>query len=331
MPKLRPPKPENHGIVEPKPHENVDDNAEPDLFEAGAEDVKPAASSQSKVKEVPGAEENPLQKQLEALKKSEAVVKEQNARLQREREEAIRSARDREAEVAKFQKEASQSRGESISATIAAASAEIASALKDIKEAKDIADTAAESEAIARLTEAQGNLRDAKRGQAALEAEAKEAAEAPKNQTKTAPTTEQIIDGSSLPDVAKQWLRAHPEFISDPRKNARIQALHNVVVGQDDKEAYSPEYFEAMEERLGMKEKPKKSVEDDEQDNNGGSIVSAPVSREVPDSSGKRSSDSQTLTVAQREAAKMSGITEVEYAKQLQRMKEMKANGLLQS
>jgi len=57
------------------------------------------------------------------------------------------------------------------------------------------------------------------------------------------------------------------------------------------------------------------------------SIVSAPVSREVPTSTPNRQNGKITLTAAQVEAAKMAGITPAEYAKQLQKLTEMKSNG----
>jgi phage I-like protein len=55
--------------------------------------------------------------------------------------------------------------------------------------------------------------------------------------------------------------------------------------------------------------------------------VSAPVSREVPSASGLRSPGRVTLTAQQREAAKMSGVSEAEYARQLLRLRELQASG----
>jgi hypothetical protein len=56
------------------------------------------------------------------------------------------------------------------------------------------------------------------------------------------------------------------------------------------------------------------------------SFVSAPVSREVPTGSGSRSNRQIRLTAEEREAAKMAGITEVEYAKQKQKFTEAREN-----
>lgn len=55
--------------------------------------------------------------------------------------------------------------------------------------------------------------------------------------------------------------------------------------------------------------------------------VSAPVSREVPSANGSRTGGKITLSREQLEAAQMAGVTPAEYARQLLRLNEMKANG----
>jgi hypothetical protein len=56
-------------------------------------------------------------------------------------------------------------------------------------------------------------------------------------------------------------------------------------------------------------------------------MVSAPVSREIPSAGGFRSPSRITLTAEQREAARMSGVSEAEYARQLLRLRELQASG----
>ena len=55
-------------------------------------------------------------------------------------------------------------------------------------------------------------------------------------------------------------------------------------------------------------------------------LVSAPVSREVPTSIREDRSGRLTLSVEQREAARISGLTDVEYARNVLRLREEKAN-----
>jgi hypothetical protein len=59
------------------------------------------------------------------------------------------------------------------------------------------------------------------------------------------------------------------------------------------------------------------------------SFVSAPVAREAMSWSGRREDRPGriTLTIAQKEAAAIAGVSEVQYAEQLIRLREEKANG----
>jgi hypothetical protein len=68
---------------------------------------------------------------------------------------------------------------------------------------------------------------------------------------------------------------------------------------------------------------------------NGGPIVSAPVSRTVPDGSGSRPEYQQdprrvTLSVDEREIARASGISEIEYARNKIKLQGMKSRGEVQ-
>ena len=95
----------------------------------------------------------------------------------------------------------------------------------------------------------------------------------------------------------------------------------------------SPEYFSFMEQQLAalhsqqpaangqhliqemqQRAAPAQPAPQPRQRTN---IVSAPVSREVPTASGSRDGGKINLSVQQKEAAKIAGVSEVEYAKQL--------------
>jgi hypothetical protein len=56
-------------------------------------------------------------------------------------------------------------------------------------------------------------------------------------------------------------------------------------------------------------------------------IVSAPVSRETQTSTGQRASSKVRLSPEEQEFAKIAGITDVEYAKQKQKLAQHKMNG----
>jgi len=63
------------------------------------------------------------------------------------------------------------------------------------------------------------------------------------------------------------------------------------------------------------------------QDRTRGTVVSAPVSRDAPGGSRPTRPSQIRLTKAQVEAARLAGITEQEYAKQLIKLGEFKADG----
>lgn len=261
-----------------------------------------------------------LQKQIEDLKKSEQIQRDRAEQMAREREEARREAERRATELDKFQKEASQSKLDAIGNAIAAAQAEADAAQRDITAAAEIGDFKAQSEAYRKLAKAEANLARLEDGKVALE----EAAKAEPVKEKPA-VSEDPIERTNLPDTAKTWLRAHPDYLTDPRKNAKIQSLHWDIVDEGHA-PFSDAYFESMEQHLGLRAKPDVEVEPQERK----PVVSAPVSRQVPNSQGQRRTGEIRLTPAQREIAKMAGITEAEYAKQLQRLDEAKANGQIQ-
>jgi hypothetical protein len=138
------------------------------------------------------------------------------------------------------------------------------------------------------------------------------------------------LDRTNLPQTAKNWLRAHPEYLRDERKNAKIQSLHWDIVQDEKRVPFSEDYYISLEQHLGLRAKPQQeAAEEDEGDEQPvrKSVVSAPVSREAPSSSGTRTPGTVRLTALQREWAKASGISEAEYAKQVVNLQREKANG----
>jgi hypothetical protein len=97
--------------------------------------------------------------------------------------------------------------------------------------------------------------------------------------------------------------------------NDRLAALHT-----ERPAANGVRLIEEMQQRAA----PAQSAPQPRQRTN---IVSAPVSREVPTASGSRDGGKITLSNEQKEAAKIAGITETEYARQLLRLNGMKASG----
>lgn len=265
-----------------------------------------------------------FQKQIEALRRSEQVQKERTEQLARERDEAVRKASEREDQISQLRKQNVESQTEAVESALAAAQAAAEGAERDIASAIEAGDPSAQAKAYRRLSKAEADIARLEDGKQAIEAEAKRAPSPEPIENQPQPKPQQ------LPKLAADWLKAHPEYIADPRKNAEVQHYHWKVVDEGH-EPWSTDYFEALEVRLGLRDAP---IEDPThqiypiQEQRTAPVVSAPVSREVPMSSSTARKPGQvTLSAAQKEAAKLAGITEAEYAKQVIRLQQEKMNG----
>lgn len=121
---------------------------------------------------------------------------------------------------------------------------------------------------------------------------------------------------SRLTARSASWVRSHPEFVTDPAKNRKMIAAHELAVAdgiQPDTDAY----FTAIEETLRIK--PQAKVVEEEATSSAAKVVSrrsgdvspaaAPVSR------GTSSRNVVRLTAAEREMAEMMGMKPEDYAK----------------
>ena len=167
-------------------------------------------------------------------------------------------------------------------------------------------------------------------------------------QQQRAPTTEEIIASSGLPDRAQEWLLRHPEYMQDRRKNTALQHFHNQAVDEGIGE-WTDAYFDRMESLLGLKpamngngqvhERPPMSAPTPtprhsapvRQQNYGGPPVSAPPSRDAPSwTTGRPMSTRAPLTAAEVDIARAAGISVEEYARQKEKMEKLKAAGVIQ-
>lgn len=266
-----------------------------------------------------------LKKQIEALQRAEQTQRERADKAERERKAALEVARAKDAEIEKAKGDVVQSRADVINRAIAAETEAAEAAEREYIAARANGDAEAEVKAQRRMVRAEANLANLQNGKAAIEAEIEEAKNRPAPKPQEEPQGDGL-DRINLPETAKRWLMAHPDYMTDNRKNAKIQSLHWEIVQDEKLEPFSDAYYESMEIHLGMRKAPKAEAEEEEEEPRS-AMVSAPVSREVPQNNGSRSSGTIRLTAAQREAAKMAGITETEYAKQLVKFQQEKDNG----
>jgi hypothetical protein len=200
-------------------------------------------------------------------------------------------------------------------------------------ETKSPAEAAGEAAIKQRLREMEQaeNLRDAPQP-----SHPQFAAEPPQQQQ--APSAEQIIAGANIPDAAKNWLRQHSEYVTDPAKNARLIKMHNVAEYQAGGE-FIPAYFERMDVLLGHRQEappssngnaaPRPAPAPVRQRQYGGP-VSAPPSREPPSMvTGRPSRGPVRLTEEQRECCRQWGISEQQYADNQEKMNLLKRAGVI--
>lgn len=282
-----------------------------------------------------------LKRQLDDLRRSEQAAKQQADQFAKDRAEAIRQAQERQVQLTQSQYQSSEGRLLAVNNAIVAATAEAEKAQNDLVRAGEEQNFTALADAQRRLARAEARLETLETGKADLEAQVQQQKSLAERQAQWLQQQRQQqaqqgdqLDQTNLPQRAKEWLRAHPEYLNDPRKNAKLQALHWDVKDETGEE-FTDRYFTRVEELLGMrKAQQREDYEDDPpvRQERRSAPVSAPVSREAPATSGgKVNSTSQVrLTAAQREAAKLAGITEAEYAKNLIKMNQAKTDGLIQ-
>jgi hypothetical protein len=269
-----------------------------------------------------------LQKRIAELERAEKLSQERFESERKRAEEAERKRNEIQTENGRFQEEATQAQYDAIVNALEASKAEAETAERMLERAEFDADPKAKSDAYRRLARAEANITRLEDGKAAYENRIQAEKAKPKPEPVRADPFEAAI--ASMPPLVKDWMREHPDYMTDQRKNAKIQALHWDVL--DEGHAFGTKaYVESMETKLGLREAPKPVIaqDDDEQPPQRTTVVTqAPPTREVPSSStGKPSSTKVTLTPEEREIARMNNITEIEYARQKIKMQEAKKNG----
>ncbi len=260
---------------------------------------------------------------------------EANVQIRPQREPAAEQrVREREQEASRSQIRAEDAEYDAILNAIGAAESEAEAAQRDIAIATEATDSKAVGEASRRLARAEGRLAQLEDGKLAIErakttqaARAKEQQEQPVQQQK--PTVDQYID--QLPNLLpsqRDWLREHPETLTDTRKNMRLQSAH-VEAEDAGLRPGTKKYFAFIEQRLGYAE-PEEEDDDVNDDDRPPTTVSAPPSRSATNPGTGRSSTTRiTLTPEEREVARLSGIDELTYAREKQKMMDQKAKGLI--
>ena len=282
------------------------------------------------------AENSNLKQQLEDMKAAIEESRKQAQEAQRRHAEITAQAQERERESHQYLGRAEEAEYQAVLTAMAAAENEAESAQRDLVTAQTNGDFQAAGEAQRRLSRAEAKAVQLEEGKNILEsrknAAIARAEEARKNPPKPQNlSVDQQIDAvSALTQSQKDWLKAHPDAWTDQRKNMRLQGAH--VEAED--QGLTPgtkKYFEYLETRLGYTAPDPDEDTDDEEppvrQQQGRTLVSAPVSRDPPRNDGKKSSTKITLCPKQLEAAQIAGVTPEVYARNQLKLQGMKEEG----
>ncbi len=151
-----------------------------------------------------------------------------------------------EAETAK--KQVATSQIDTVTTAMNAAKADAEQAKRDIRAAKDAGNIDDEIEAQDRLAQARADERRLDEARSDLEARAKTPPRRESPPQEIDPV-EVYVQGRTA--LTANWLRAHPEFIKDARKQAKLSAAHYDAEGEG-LVADTPAYFDHVEKFLGI-------------------------------------------------------------------------------
>jgi len=238
---------------------------------------------------------------------------------QKKADEAERLAQARQAEIERFQQEASKARTDVATSNLSAVDNAIANADHERNEAKAKLKAAMEAADFEAVAEAQDQLaavaikaQRLKEGKAAIERQIEDA-------KRNVDPVEQYTKVLSPQSAA--WIRAHPEVVREADKRSALERAHYSALGEGIVPD-TPEYFAHMEKRMGYA-----APEADAPPQSAAAVTTAPARQPsapaAPVSRGgslDAPSPRQTtirLTAAQREIAAACGMTDAEYAKQL--------------
>lgn len=258
--------------------------------------------------------EDTLKAQLEASQEA--------TRIERERADKA----DRDAKAARDEAERLKSAGadtekELLTNSLASAQADEAAAKLAFKAAFEAGDADAMADAQAKIGRASAKVVNFEGAVAQFDEDSAERERIAKEQPKTEERVDIVTAIDRDPNLMpgeRAWLKEHTEVLTDTRRNRELSVGYDRALAKGFKRG-SEGYFKFLDEFMGFAEAGRSGDPDDDQTDNTerASIVSAPVSRDNRSSStGRPTAPTRiTLSPAEREAARNMGVSEVAYAK----------------
>lgn len=204
-------------------------------------------------------------------------------------------------ELASSRQEVTTSQMDTVQSGIQAANAEAEAAEREHTAAFEAGDGPAQARAFRKMAAAEARIQRLKEAEGDLKEQstAKQPVRQEQRQQPTNDPVDAFTKGMSPKSAA--WIRSHPECVTDPKKNARMLAAHNLALA-DDITVDSDEYFQRIEAGItpqaaakieaDLKPEPKVNIR-----------PSAPVAPAGSGSGGGAGGQSVTLTRREVQAA----------------------------
>lgn len=259
--------------------------------------------------------EDDMQAQLEAARREKA---EADRRAEAAEQRAAEERRRYEAESRQSKAELSDTRLATISNAMEANAAQIRDLKAQRRAALEGGNFEAEESLTDQLMELSTKRQRLQEGKTALEQQIEHERNAPKT-----PSADDALANwkNQLSPASRQWVDSHPEVTRDPIKLRKLGAAHQAATDLEGLDADTPEYFDYINERMGFAEpetQPQRRA-------SRASAPAAPPSRSAPSAStGKLTGSQVRLSPAERDAARIAGLSDAEYA---QSMVELERRG----
>ncbi len=255
-----------------------------------------------KVDEKPVIAAKPAEPELEGIETLKRQIEtEKTARLAAET-----ARRESEAKVAELSATSHAASVDMLNTAIENSGIASSQAKADYQKALEAGDYAKAAEAQERLADVRANLLRLQERKAEVETRGP----APQQrQVNTSDPVELAVRGMSRPSA--DWVRAHPEFIRDAALTQKMVRADARAFGEGVNRD-TPEYFERVEQILGLREAPKAPEAKQEAQR---VSVGAPVSRDTPSlATGQPKATTIRLSAEERATARDMGMTDREYA-----------------
>ena len=267
-----------------------------------------------------------LQRDLETMKAADKLRQDEVTRERKRADDAIKQVQERDRQLVDERAHREQAVTDNITSALSGAQAEQASAEQEYVAAAQNQDYAAMAKAQSKISRAAAKVLNYEAAAAELD-DRRKVAES-EAQRRPAPQQQQPVDVVSainnnpgIVQTEKDWLLKHQEVLVDRQRGIELEAAY-IKSQRKGLHRGTDAYFKFLDQELGYSEQPSKTEErtDDEEES---TIMAAPVSRDnvSPSNGQSQQSNRVVLTPEQRDFAKSMGISEIDYAKNVLKLR----------